>query len=67
MTTVIALLMFLGEPAVLKEHTLMPNVSKCLEKKRVATRNSGVRVSYVCTKVKAEVKDGKIIRIAKDN
>ena len=51
----------------LKEHTLMPNVSKCLEKKRVATRNSGVRVSYVCTKVKAEVKDGKIIRIAKDN
>ena len=52
METVIALLMFLGEPAVLKEHTLMPNVSKCLEKKRVATRNSGVRVSYVCTKEK---------------
>ena len=41
----------------------MPNVSKCLEKKRtVATRNSGARVSYVCTvQVKAEVKDGKII------
>ena len=34
METVIALLMFLGEPAVLKEHTLMPNVSKCLEKKK---------------------------------
>ena len=67
MTTVIALLMFLGEPAVLKEHTLMPNVSKCLEKKRIAQRNSGARVSYVCTKVKAEVKDGKIIRIAKDD
>ena len=59
--------MFLGEPAVLKEHTLMPNVSKCLELKRIATRNSGIRVSYVCSKVKAEVKDGKIIRIAKDN
>jgi hypothetical protein len=38
-----------------------------LEKKRIAARNSGARVSYVCTKVKAEVKDGKIIRIAKDN
>tara|TARA_R110001592_G_scaffold57234_1_gene173994 strand:+ start:7057 stop:7260 length:204 start_codon:yes stop_codon:yes gene_type:complete len=67
MTSVIALLMFLGEPAVLKEHTLMPNISKCLELKRIATRNSGIRVSYVCSKVKAEVKDGKIIRIAKDN
>jgi hypothetical protein len=67
MTSVIALLMFLGEPAVLKEHTLMSNVSKCLELKRIATRNSGIRVSYVCSKVKAEVKDGKIIRIAKDN
>ena len=66
METVIALLMFLGEPAVLKEHTLMPNVSKCLEK-RGAARNSGARVSYVCTKVKAEVKDGKIIRISKDD
>ena len=67
MTSVIALLMFLGEPAVLKEHMLIPNVSKCLELKRIATRNSGIRVSYVCSKVKAEVKDGKIIRIAKDN
>tara|TARA_R100000742_G_C4265708_1_gene83750 strand:+ start:890 stop:1093 length:204 start_codon:yes stop_codon:yes gene_type:complete len=67
MNTVIALLMFLGEPAVLKEHTLMPTISKCLEKKRIATRNSGARVSYVCTKVKAEVKDGKIIRISKSD
>tara|TARA_E500000178_G_scaffold193981_1_gene192000 strand:+ start:70 stop:270 length:201 start_codon:yes stop_codon:yes gene_type:complete len=66
METVIALLMFLGEPAVLKEHTLMPTVSKCLEKKRIATRNSGSRVSYICSRVNAEVKDGKIIRIAKD-
>ena len=57
--------MFLCEPAVLKEHTLMPTVSKCLEKKRIANRNSGARVSYVCTKVKAEVKDGKIISISK--
>ena len=66
MTKVIALLMFLGEPAVLKEHTLMPTISKCLEKKRIATRNRGARVSYICSRVNAEVKDGKIIRIAKD-
>ena len=66
MTKVIALLMFLGEPAVLKEHTLMPTISKCLEKKRIATRNSGARVSYICSRVNAEVKNGKIIRIAKD-
>ena len=64
METVIALLMFLGEPAVLKEHTLMPNVSKCLEKKRVATRNSNA--TYICSKVKAQLdKDNKIIKIEK--
>ena len=64
MTTVIALLMFLGEPAVLKEHTLMPNVSKCLEKKRVATRNSNA--TYICSKVKAQLdEDNKIIKIEK--
>jgi len=33
MEIVISLLMFLGEPAVLKEHTLMPNLSTCLSKK----------------------------------
>ena len=40
MEIVISLLMFLGEPPVLKEHLLMPSLSKCLEKKRIATRNS---------------------------
>ena len=64
METVIALLMFLGEPAVLKEHTLMPNVSKCLEKKRIATRNSNA--TYMCSKVKAELDaDNKILKIEK--
>ena len=38
-----------------------------IRKSNPAARNSGIRVNYVCTKVKAEVKDGKIIRIAKDN
>ena len=65
MEMVIALLMFVGEPAVLKEHTLIPSLSECLKKKRIATRNSN-RASFVCAKVKAEVKDGKIIKISKE-
>ena len=40
MEIVISLLMFLGDPPILKEHLLMKNVAQCLEKKRVATRNS---------------------------
>ena len=62
MEVVISLLMFLGEPPVLKEHLLMPTISKCLEKKRIATRNSNAE--YRCSKVKAVVKDDKIISIS---
>ena len=62
MEIVISLLMFLGEPPVLKEHLLMPTISKCLAKKRIATRNSNAE--YRCSKVKAVVKDGKIISIS---
>ena len=36
--------------------------SKCLEKKRIATRNSNAE--YRCSRVKAVVKDGKIISIS---
>ena len=64
MEIVISLLMFLGEPPVLKEHLLMPSISKCLEKKRIATRNSNA--VYMCSKVKAELDaDNKILRIEK--
>ena len=64
MEVVISLLMFLGEPPVLKEHLLMPSISKCLEKKRIATRNSNA--VYMCSKVKAELDaDNKILRIEK--
>ncbi len=64
MEIVISLLMFLGEPPVLKEHLLMPSISKCLEKKRIATRNSNA--VYMCSKVKAELDaDNKILRIQK--
>ena len=62
MELVFALLMYLGDPPVLKEHLLMPTLSECLAKKRIATRNSNAE--YRCMKVKADVKDGKIISIS---
>ena len=62
MEIVIALLMYLNDPPVLKEHLLMPTLSVCLKKKRIATRNSNA--DYKCMKVKAVVKDGKIISIS---
>ena len=65
MEIVIALLMYLGNPPVLKEHLLMPIISECLAKKRVALRNSNA--DYACMKVNAVVKDGKIISISKSD
>ena len=62
MEIVISLLMFLGDPPQLKEHLLMPSISKCLESKRIATRNSNAE--YRCMRVNAVVKDGKIISIS---
>jgi len=62
MEIVIALLMYLNDPPILKEHLLMPSISECLKKKRIATRNSNA--DYKCMKVKAVVKDGKIISIS---
>jgi hypothetical protein len=64
MEVVIALLMYLNsnDTPVLKEHLLMPTLSECLKKKRIATRNSNA--DYKCMKVKAVVKDGKIISIS---
>ena len=66
MVEIMALLMFIGEPQELKEMTYMSTVSECLKKKRIATRNSGSRVVYMCSRVKAELsKDNKILRIEK--
>jgi hypothetical protein len=62
MEIVIALIMYLGNPPELKEHLLMPSISECLSKRRVATRNSNA--TYQCLKVKAVVEDGKIISIS---
>ena len=65
---VIALMMYLGNPPELKEHLLMPSISECLKKKRIATRSNGSdRLFYQCTKVKAVVEDGKIISISKSD
>ena len=56
--------MFIGEPQELKEMTYMPTVSECLKKKRIASRNSGSRVIYICSKVRAELsEDNKILKI----
>ena len=44
--------------------TWTPSISKCLEKKRIATRNSNA--TYMCSRVKAELDaDNKILRIEK--
>ena len=64
MEIVVALLMFVGVDQKLIEMTYMPSISKCLEKKRVSTRNSNA--TFMCSKVKAELDaDNKILRIEK--
>tara|TARA_R100000734_G_C3217658_1_gene30401 strand:+ start:69 stop:275 length:207 start_codon:yes stop_codon:yes gene_type:complete len=64
MIEIMALLMFIGDPQELKEMTYMPTVSECLKKKRIASRNSGSRVIYICSKVRAELsEDNKILKI----
>ena len=64
METIIALLMFVGVDQKLIEMTYMPSISKCLEKKRVSTRNSNA--TFMCSKVKAELDvDNKILKIEK--
>ena len=65
MVEIMALLMFVRSEQKLTEMTYMPSVSKCIEKKRIATRNSNAL--YICSKVKAELSDDmKIIRIERN-
>ena len=63
MEVVISLLLFLGDPPVLKEHLLMKNFAQCLERKRISMRSTN-NAEFRCMKVKAVVKDGKIISIS---
>ena len=65
MVEIMALLMFVGQEQKLTEMMYMPSVKKCIEKKRIATRNSNAL--YICSKVKAELSDDmKIIRIERN-
>ena len=69
MEIVISLLMFLGEPPILKEHLYIQDqkMSSCIRMKRISERSSNAR--YQCAKVKAKVNiddisgDKKIISI----
>jgi len=64
METIIALLMFVGVDQKLIEMTYMPSISKCLQKKRISTRNSNA--TFMCSKLKAKLDvDKKILRIEK--
>ena len=65
MVEIMALLMFVGQEQKLTEMMYMPSVKKCIEKKRIATRNSNAL--YICSKVKAELSDDmKILRIERN-
>ncbi len=64
MEIIVALLMFVGSDQKLVEMTWTPSISKCLEKKRIATRNSNA--TFMCSRVKAKLdKDNKILKIEK--
>ena len=55
MEIVISLLMFFGEPTVLKEHLYIQDqkMHTCLKMKRIAERSSNAK--YQCVRVKATV------------
>ena len=63
-STVIGLMMYLGDPLELKEHLMMPSKSKCLENKEIAELTSSAY--YECAEVNAVVKGGKIISVIEE-
>ena len=63
MEIVISLLLFLGDPPILKEPLFMQSVGACFDRPRLAHRSTN-NAEFRCSKVKAVVKDGKIISIA---
>jgi len=65
MELVLALLMWVGDPPKLMEHYYVQDqkVSSCIKLKREGERNSNA--TFQCVKVKAVVKDKKIISISK--
>jgi len=63
-STVIGLMMYLGNPLELKEHLMMSSKSKCLENKEIAELTSSAY--YECAEVNAVVKGGKIISVVEE-
>ena len=63
-STVIGLMMYIGDPLELKEHLMMSSKSKCLENKEIAELTSSAY--YECAEVNAVVKGGKIISIIEE-
>ena len=59
-STVIGLMMYIGNPLELKEHLMMSSKSKCLANKEIAELTSSAY--YECAEVNAVVKGGKIIK-----
>ena len=63
-STVIGLMMYLGNPLELKEHLMMSSKNKCLKNKEIAESTSSAY--YECAEVNAVVKGGKIISIIEE-
>jgi len=63
-STVIGLMMYLGDPLELKEHLMMSSKKKCLKNKEIAESSSSAY--YECAEVNAVVKGGKIISIIEE-
>lgn len=63
-STVIGLMMYIGDPLELKEHLMMSSKSKCLENKETAELTSSAY--YECAEVNAVVKGGKIISVIEE-
>ena len=63
-STVIGLMMYIGDPLELKEHLMMPSKSKCLKNKEIAELTSNAY--YECVEVNAVVKGGKIISVIEE-
>ena len=63
-STVIGLMMYLGDPLELKEHFFTESRSKCLKLKEVAEENSNAY--YECAKVNAVIKGKKIVSIIEE-
>ena len=61
---VIALMMYLGDPPKLNEHLLVKNRSKCFQMKEIAEETSNAY--YECARIKAMVKEGKILSVIEE-